>query len=49
MAGVLARRSAASKKERLSGLPFLPALQRRTLQLLPKRKVHGKLFQNELE
>jgi len=49
MAGVFARRSAGSKKERLSGLPFLPALQRCTLQLLPKRKDHRKLFQNELE
>jgi hypothetical protein len=49
VAGVLASRPAGSQKERLSGLQFLPALQRCTLQLLPKRKDRRKLFQNELE
>jgi hypothetical protein len=47
-ADVLENRSAASKKVPLSGLPFLPALQRFPVQLLPKRKDRGKLFQNEL-
>jgi hypothetical protein len=47
--GVLANRYSFFEKVRLSGLPFLPALQRFPLQLLPKFQDQWKLSRNEHE